>query len=259
MAATQTVDSRFAGFFNLDPYSGPGYVRVFDWREGEKGDDGGGNNGIWEQRGEDILGLTPDAGISHLDMTADGNYIAVGTVHAGYVEVYRWDDNGPNLDVDAPPKWSLVGETIYSPIGVRAFFPVLFSSVNGSQIIVSSEYSGDSLFSSAHLIYIFEWDDRSEAWERADRLVVLNSTSGGRQGNNNGLAVSPDGRIMISAYNKGAQMFEWTGDTYAQRGRAVTGGLTVALSRDATTMAVGRPYDNNEGVGMGRTTVHRLG
>ena len=258
MAASQTINPEFAKSFNLDPYSGPGYLRVFDWREGERGDDvgGGGDDGTWEQRGEDILGLTPDAGIAHLDMTDDGTYIVVGTLHAGYVEVYRWDDEGQNLDANAPSKWSLVGETIYAPIGAGAFFPVLFSSVDGRRIIVSSVYSGDSSTSSADLIYIFEWDDRSEAWERADRLVFLNSTSGGKAGNN-GLAVSPDGRVMIAVFSDGAPVFEWTGDTYAQRGRAVTGGLTVALSRDATTMAVGDPYDNTEGFGMGKTTVHR--
>lgn len=78
--------------------TGPGYVKIFDW-----------DGTSWLQRGDAITGETTDQTGASIDLSADGNIVAVGEPWAnsvdGQVRIFKWNNSN----------WEQVDNAIVKP------------------------------------------------------------------------------------------------------------------------------------------------
>eukprot|EP00980_Cylindrotheca_fusiformis_P015012 scaffold4127_cov126-Cylindrotheca_fusiformis.AAC.8 len=89
---------------------GTGYVRVFYWVQNEGGDE---TQGTWKQRGKNIVGWSNTWFGFTIDLSDDGNILAIGGPKGSYAEVYQWKDTNTDTDV-----WEQLGQTLYRPDAV---------------------------------------------------------------------------------------------------------------------------------------------
>jgi len=208
----------------------------------------------------EIAGITDgdEFGIS-ISLSADGLRMAVGASEndsngegAGQTRVYQWNgcgwvQLGAALNGDATEDWSGFSVSM---------------SADGNRVAVSS-FRNDNNGEDAGLVKLFDWNGTN--W-----IQVGNDIIGTQAGDLFGheISLSADGnRIAIGAISTVSsgfvQLFDWNGTTWTQVGTDILGsetglsfGWSVSLSADGNRVAIGDPWDNDNGDNSGKTKVY---
>eukprot|EP00980_Cylindrotheca_fusiformis_P021557 scaffold8400_cov95-Cylindrotheca_fusiformis.AAC.3 len=99
-----------------------GQVRVFYWNK----DEANATNSQWSQLGSDIVGNAANdvLGFS-VDLSGDGNILAIGATNANYAQVFQLNDD----------EWEQIGETIYPPYSEN---PAVVTEYFGESVSLST-------------------------------------------------------------------------------------------------------------------------
>ena len=224
-----------------------GHVRVF-------GFDGSG----WVQVGGDIEGdATFDQFGDSVALSADGDTVAIGApfndgngTSAGHVRVFR-------LESDA---WVQVGNDIEGAAAFDQFGWSAALSADGDTVAIGAPFNDGNAMSAGHVrVFGFDgsgWvqvggDIEGEAGDKAGRSVSLSSD--GRTVAVGAPASPATGHVRVLTFN---------GSSWVQVGDSIDGdaandrsGLSVSLSADGATVAVGTPYHDGNGEDAGLVRV----
>lgn len=217
----------------------------------------------WVQLGEPIDGELGDFFGWELDMSTDGNVVAIGATEAngngpgsGLVRIYEWDNvnwvqRGDDINGEAAHDLSGTGVSL---------------SGDGQRIAIGAERNDGNGQNSGH-VRVFEWNGQS--WEQlGSDIDGVNSED--RAGW--GVSISSDGSTVAvgsrlfdgSGSSSGhVRVFTWTGTTWAQRGNDIVGeaagdlsGISVSLSVEGNIVAIGAPWNDGNGFRAGHARVY---
>ncbi len=219
-----------------------GHVRIYRW-----------NGASWLQLGADIDGeAVGDRSGWSVSLSSDGSTVAIGAPYndgngddAGRVRIYRW--NGAT--------WAQLGSDIDGEAAVDDYsgWSVALSS-DGNSVAIGA-YGNDGNGIRAGHVRIYRWNGAS--WVQLGIDI-----DGEAQDDQSGWSVSlsSDGRtVAIGAYgNDGngiraghVRIYRWSGASWVQLGDDIDGearndqsGLSVSLSSDGHTVAIGAPYND---------------
>ena len=120
----------------------PGYAKVFDW-----------NGSNWVQRGQSLVGANSAQAGSAVDLSSDGNIVAVGEPWAnsvyGQAKVFEWKENN----------WEQVDDAIADAgpgNGINSVGSSVILSADGSVVAVGASGFDISSFSQNGLVNIFQ-------------------------------------------------------------------------------------------------------
>ena len=232
-----------------------GYVRVYDWV-----------GGSWSQVGADINGeAAGDQSGYWVSLSSDGSRVAIGAPQndgngsgAGHVRVYDLVDGS----------WSQVGGDIDGEAAGDLSGRAVSLSSDGSRLAIGASGS-DGNGSDAGHVRVYDLVDGSWSQVGAD-------IDGEAAGDVSGVSVSlsSDGsRVAIGApQNDGngsgaghVRVYDLVGGSWSQVGADIDGeaagdefGYRVALSADASSLAVGAPLNDGNGTDAGHVRVYDL-
>jgi hypothetical protein len=241
------------GAFNNDGNgSNSGHVRIYQY-----------NNNSWSQLGADINGEAADdySGES-ISLSSDGSIVAIGAfqndgngTNSGHVRIYQYNNNS----------WSQLGDDIDGEAADdRSGYSVSLSS-DGSRVAIGAYRNGNL---SGH-VRIYQYNNNSwsqlgadidgEAENDVSGWAVSLSSDGTRvaigAGNNDGNGDN-SGHVRIYGYN---------GSAWAQVGADIDGeaagnqsGRSVSLSSDGSIVAIGAPFNNENGTNSGHVRVYSI-
>jgi len=230
-----------------------GHVRIYDW-----------NGAAWIQKGNDIDGENShDNSGTAISLNNEGNIIAIGAsnnsdngVYAGHVRIYEWNgitwiQKGNDID----------GENSHDNSGSAVSL-----SADGNIIAIGARENNDNGNDAGH-VRIYEWN--GTIWVQKG-----NDIDGENSFDKSGWAVSlsADGSIIaIGApdnsangnYSGHARIYEWNGTIWVQKGNDIDGeaagdnsGWDLSLSSNGNTLAIGAPYNNENGNYSGHVRVY---
>lgn len=214
------------------------------------------------QLGNDIDGEdTDDQSGAAVSLSDDGNYVAIGApfnegngTSSGHVRVYKWEAND----------WLQVGSDINGEASEdRSGFAVSMSS-DGSRVAIGAPLNNNL----AGHTRIYEWDGNN--WTQLGTDIdgeLANSWVG------SSVSLSDNGNIVaIGAYRNDdngddagqVQIFEWDGNNWIQLGTNINGeaandwaGVSISLSADGHTLAIGASYNDDGGINAGNVKVYK--
>jgi hypothetical protein len=240
-----------------------GHVRIYEW---------GGDTVGWVKKGIDIDGEAPgdNSGFS-ISLSSNGLIVAIGAryndgkgVSSGHVRIYEWGGDtvewvqkGPDIDGEEPDDYS--------------GYSVSLSS-EGLIVAIGAINNDDTGTNSGH-VRIYEWDETSVVWVKKGIDI-----DGEAPGDNSGFSISLSSNGLIVAigaiYNDGkgansghVRIYEWGGDTvgWVKKGIDIDGeetgdnsGWSVSLSSDGLTVAIGAPYNGENGNISGHVRVYKF-
>ena len=172
--------------------------------------------------------------------------------------------------VCAGPAWSQVqlGMDIDAEASSdKSGYSVSLSS-DGTRVAIGARANDGNGNDSGH-VRVYEWDDTTSAWVQVGQDIdgeAANDSSG------SSVSLSGDGtRVAIGApYNSGngtnsghVRVFEWNSSAWTQVGSDIDGeavgdqsGVTVSLSSDGARVAIGAPYNDDNGSTSGSVRVY---
>lgn len=207
-------------------------------------------NGDWKQDYSTLVSTTgqADGFGSSLSISEDGLRVAVGAPFGDYVQVVY-----PILDSE----WEI---TFNGPFKNSFFGAAVSLASDGNTLAVGAPYTGDK----KGAVYIIDVEGRSISHEFygdavGDHFGITLDLSEDAST----LAVGTIGNSELIAY---AKVFRLNRDTkvYNQVGEKITSvghpslGWPLSLSFDGGILAVGIPYNNDEGDGSGKTVVYSV-
>jgi hypothetical protein len=227
---------------------------------------------IWSQRGLDIdgEGVSDNSGRS-VSLSSDGNTLAIGALlnngngaNAGHVRIYDWDTTV------TPNRWTKRGFDIDGEAaGDNSGISVSLSS-DGNIVAIGALYN-DGAASNAGHVRVYYWDTLAipNKWSKLgsdidgetaeDNMGVSVSLSS----NGNTLAVGAmynDGSITNAGH---VRVYDLNGLVWTRRGSDIDGegindnsGVSVSLSSDGNTLAVGARYNDGSFSNAGHVRVH---
>ena len=224
---------------------------------------------ITGQIGSDIDGETADdkSGYS-VAMSADGSRIAIGAPYnddngndAGQVRVLGVQDSP-----DVPTIISQIGSDIDGETADDKSGYSVAMSADGTRIAIGAPYNDDN-GNDAGQVRIYTWDGTTWTQTGTD---INGKTANDRSGRS--VAMSADGsRIAIGArYNDDnggnaghVRIYTWDGTTWTQTGDDINGetasngsGWSVAMSADGSRIAIGAPYNDDNGDAAGQVRIY---
>lgn len=225
-----------------------GNVRVYQW-----------NHIIdyWEQMGDDINGeATNDYSGHSVSLSSDGQIIAIGAPrnNNGLVRVLYWD----NLSY----KWEQMGNNIEGIEAVQSGYSVSLSN-DGKTIAIGCNHNDNY----RGCVRVYRWNQNSNEWD-----ILGNYISGKIQGDQSGhsVSISSDGlKVAIGAPYDGnnggyVRVFQWNNDNWENMGSDINGqaagdnsGYSVSLSYDGQRIAIGAPFNNDNGNCSGNVRVYQ--
>jgi hypothetical protein len=240
--------------FNGGNGTNAGHVRIYIW-----------NDTIWTQQGIDLDGEAANDLSGHsVSLSADGTTIAIGAYNndgngsnSGHVRVYQWNDTiwtQQGIDLDGEAANDLSG------------FSVSLSA-DGNKLAIGAIINGGNGPNSGH-VRIFIWNGAEWMQQGAD----IDGEAGGDQ-SGYAVSLSEDGNtVAIGApFNDGngtssghVRVYSWNGSTWIQQGIDIDGetggdnsGVSISLSADGNTLAIGAPYNDGYGTESGHVRVFR--
>jgi len=225
------------------------------------------NSGLstWQQKGVDVIGdLGSQSGFS-IDLSEDGNVLAVGLVRGnnpileeftGVVRIYDWIGS----------TWTQRGQDILGEIGNDNFGWSINLSSDGNSIIIGAPTNGNNGNNSGN-IRVFNWN--GSAWNQKGSTIT------GVQVSNkfgSAVAINSDATVIAAGAPKNSsngtasghvRIFEWTGSLWSLRGAPLVGqnagdefGSSLGLSDDGNTIIVGSPLSSSNGTYKGKVDVY---
>jgi len=224
----------------------------------------------WIQQGADIGGeAAHDQSGWSVSLSSDGTTVAIGARYndgngtfSGHVRIYAWNSatsvwEQQGADID--------GEAEYDYSG----YNVSLSS-DGTTVAIGAESNDGNGPSSGH-VRIYAWDSATSAWEQQG--ADMDGEAAGDQSGTS-VSLSSDGtNVAIGApYNDAngsnsghVRIYAWNSVTSAwdQQGADIDGeaandnsGISVSLSSDGTTVAIGAPYNTDNGIYPGHVRIY---
>ncbi len=221
--------------------SDAGSVRVYTY-----------SGGSWSQRGTDIDGEgAGDYFGRAVSLSGDGSILAVGArlndgaaVNAGHVRAFSWTGAA----------WTQLGSDLDGPNADAYFGNSVSLSTDGTWLAVGIPFD-DTGASDAGAVAVFAYSGGS--WSQVGSRLNGNAASG-RAGWSVSLSGSGDTvafGVPLASSNSGVtRAFSWIGGAWTQVGGDIAAedpadqdGSSLDLSRDASTLAIGAPR-NDDGV-----------
>ena len=230
-----------------------GQVRVYTW-----------DGSTWTQRGGDIDGeAAGDLSGSSVALSADGTTVAIGAgnndangTNAGQARVYSWNGSTwtqQGIDIDGEAAGDLLGYSVAM-------------SGDGSTVAIGAPFN-DGTGGNAGQVRVYTWN--STNWIQRGGDIdgeAANDFSGWS------VALSEDGSTVAvgARSNDGTgsdagqvRVYTWNSTAWAQRGGDIDGeaagdesGISVALSADGTTVAIGARYNSGNVSYSGQVRVY---
>jgi hypothetical protein len=232
-----------------------GHVRIYQY-----------NGTSWEQLGNDIDGETAvdESGYS-VSLSSDGTIVAIGAPYndgggssSGHVRIYKYDGTS----------WGLLGQEIDGEAeGDRSGVSVSLSS-DGTIVAIGAPYNDGGGYSSGH-VRVYQYNGTS--WEQLGNDIdgeAEYDVSGGS------VSLSSDGTIVAigAEHNSGdngsrsghVRIYQYNGTSWTQLGNDIDGetaydysGISVSLSSDGTIVAIGTPYNDDNGNNSGHVRIYK--
>jgi hypothetical protein len=226
-----------------------GHVRVYSW-----------DGTSWTQVGNDIDGEgSDDYSGQSVSLSSDGKTVAIGAIFnngngssSGHVRVYSWDG----------ASWTQVGNDIDGENeDDESGYSVSLSS-DGKTVAIGARFNNGNGQSSGH-VRVYSWDGTSWTQVGSD---IDGEGSGDESGHS--VSLSSDGNTVAigapgddgNGPNSGhVRVYSWGGTSWTQVGSDIDGeysndfsGISVSLSSDGKTVAIGAPDNNgNNGTSSG--------
>ena len=218
----------------------------------------------WVQRASDIDGEAADdqSGRS-VALSSDGLTVAIGAPYndengssSGQVRVFSfvgdtWVQRGSDIDGEA------AGDLSGSAVAL---------SSDGLTVAIGAPYN-DGNGSDSGQVRIYDWD--GSAWSQRGQDID-GEAAGDLSGSS--VSLSSDGSVVAvgAPFNAGngsksgqVRIYDWEGAAWSQRGADIDGeaaddwsGYSVALSSDGSTVAIGAPYNDGNGLSSGQVRVY---
>ena len=230
-----------------------GQVRVYSW-----------SGSAWTQKGLDIDGEAAGDFAGSVCMSSDGNSVVIGAsnndgtgVDAGQVRVYSWNGSA----------WTQKGTDINGEASGDNFGWIVSMSADGNSIAIGARRN-DGKGTDAGQVRAFSWS--GSAWTQKGTDI-----DGEASGDNFGWSVSmgADGNSLAigAPYNDGSglnaghvRVFTWSGSAWTQKGLDIDGkgvgmencGISVSISSDGNTIAIGAPGSDENGTDAGQVRVY---
>lgn len=230
-----------------------GQVRIFYW-----------NAGYWIQQGIDIDGEAPgDRSGCSVSISSDGKTVAIGAylnngsgVDAGHVRIYYWNGSawiqkGSDIDGENAGDW----------------FGLSVSMANDGNTVGIGAPANDGTGPNAGHTRVYTWDGID--WTQKG-LDINGEAASDRSGES--VSLSADGNtIAIGApANAGGsegeghvRVYRWSGAAWIQKGFDLNGeapgdqsGISVAISSDGNTVAIGATHNDDGGEQAGHARVY---
>ena len=243
--------------YNDGTSSNAGHVKVYEY-----------SGGTWNQLGSDIEGEAADDNSGYsVSLSSDGTRVAIGAYgndgtdsDAGHVRVYEWNDGTSS--------WDKLGSDIEGEAADDYSGRSVSLSSDGTRVAIGAPFNDGNGNASGHVrVYEFSGGDWSQLGSDID---------GEAADDNSGYSVSlsSDGTtVAIGAiYNDGTgsnaghvRIYKLSGGTWSQLGSDIDGeavndysGLSVSLSSDGTSVAIGAPYNDGSFSNAGHVRVHSM-
>lgn len=242
--------------FNDDSGNEAGQVRVFEY-----------SNEDWIQLGSDIGGESSGswAGRS-VSLSANGDIVAIGSerddnvngLEAGQVQVYEYSNSN----------WIQLGSDIHGESAFDFSGVSISLSSDGYTLAVGADDNDDNGGWSGH-VRIYSYSSNSWTQIGGD---INGEAAGDRSGRS--ISLSSDGNtVAIGAFNNDGngtrsghvRVYQNINNSWTQLGNDIDGetsmdlsGLAVSISGDATTVAVGAPYNDDNGSESGHVRVYQF-
>jgi hypothetical protein len=257
LSADGTTIAIGAPFNNNENGMGSGHVRIYNW-----------NDPSWNQLGSDINGEAQWNSLGRsVSLSANGTTVAIGAVsnsnanglYSGHVRIYNWNQNslswnqlGADLDGEAANDYSGMSVSL---------------SADGTTVAIGASNNDGNGSNSGH-VRIYKWNDSS--WTQ-----VGSDIDGEAASDNSGQSVSlsADGTtVAIGAPNNDGngsnsghvRIYNWNDPSWNQLGSDIdseaasdNSGLSVSLSSDGTTVAIGANYNNGNGTDSGHVRIYK--
>jgi hypothetical protein len=252
---------------------------------GENGDDSGrvrvyqmnDSQSEWVQIGDDIEGeVADDYSGESVSLSADGNKVAIGYPFgyddnkniSGYVKVYQMDSAGSS--------WKPLGQTLYGDNSYDYFGRSMNLSPDGNTLAIGSPGNSDrqgyvrvfSMLVGGDNIGTSSWEQigtdiigEADGYEFGRRVSLSNDgrtvAVGALDYNGENGDDSGHGRV----YRIDDSQSDWIriGDDIDGEGAHDNAGVSVSLSADGNTVAIGSPYNDDNGEDAGHVRVYVLG
>jgi hypothetical protein len=242
----------------------------------------------WNRLGADIDGeAAGDLSGYPVSLSSDGTTLAIGSIYndasgnllqdAGNVRVYEYNSPGNN--------WIQLGADIDGEAASDNSGLSVSLSSDGTTLAVGAPYNDGSGTNAGH-VRVYKYDATKQTAQMVQTSANFGPVGWNRLGadidgeaadDNSGRSVSlsADGsRVAIGAYGNDAtgsyaghvRVYEYnsSGNNWVQLGADIDGGsaydnsgLSVSLSSDGTTLAVGAPYHDVNGIDDGRVCVYK--
>lgn len=242
--------------FNDGNGNSSGHVRIFEW-----------NGTAWTQKGGDIDGeASGDFFGDAVAVSADGNIIAAGApgnngngVNSGHVRVFQWNGNAwiqKGIDIDGEAEDDLSGDAVSI-------------SADGNTVAIGAPHNDGSNSLSGH-VRVYQWNGTGWVQKGNDIDGVGNFTSD-RSGKSvslsadgNTVAIGAPGYDGVNGYDSGhVRVFQWNGTSWTLKGGSIDGeaindgsGISVSMSSDGNTVAIGAHYNDGNGSNAGHVRVY---
>lgn len=248
------------GYFNDGNGSNSGYVQVYELDAG--------NN--WVQIGADINGeASGDISGNSVKLSSDGRIVAIGApnnqgangAYSGHVRVYELDMNNNWVQLGA----DIDGENAGDASGVA-----ISLSSNGRVLAVGAHLNQENGLDAGH-VRVYELDVNNN-WVQIG-ADINGDNSGDRCGSS--VSLSSNGNILaigslgvdVNGNNSGhVRIYELdTNNNWQQIGTDIDGefaedasGVSVSLSSDGSTVAIGAAYNDDNGVDSGHVRIYKV-
>jgi hypothetical protein len=218
----------------------------------------------WSQLGTDLDGQASDDIFGRsVAISFDGKRVAVGAIednsnsYTGYVQINEWDGTS----------WNQLGQIIEGaePFG-QAGFSVDLSS-NGNRIAIGAPEPFNVNNNKTGQVKIFEWGGTS--WNQLGTSIIgINSNdqfgySISLSSNGNKIAIGATSNSTNGQTSGQVRTYEWNGVNWEQFGDNINGddsgdsaGFSITLSADGNRMAIGSPFNDENGAQSGKVIIY---
>lgn len=238
--------------YDFNATTPPGSVKIFRYI-----------NNAWTQIGSDIIETEHDSNGIHVDLSMDGNVIAVGAPISseggsvrGRVRVFE------NVNND----WVQIGSTLYGDNDEDRLGWGVGLSNDGTILAVSALEQSTDGYAKIYENINDEWVQKGskiETFNINDRIGWTLSLSG----DGSTVALGAPWADTLPTISVGeVTMFKFENNGWTQLGQKIKGeflgdllGTSIALSNDGNTIAVGAQFSDRDGIeNIGFFNVHRL-